>query len=210
MPIHPDFPYPLYLVISEDSCKNLHWLKLAEEAIIGGVDIIQLREKDISKRDYLEKAVALKKITDQYQVPLIVNDAADIAYEIGCWGVHVGLSDMQPQEIASRYGDKLKIGWSLEMKKQLNNLHMLSTQHLGISPIFNTPTKTNTITTWGIDGIKELSEITKKPLIAIGGMNSSNAKLAFEAGANSIAVVSAICSSKDPRRASEELKELLK
>lgn len=210
MPIHPDFPYPLYLVISEKDCVNMDWLQVAEEAIIGGVDIIQLREKDISHSEYLDKAKALKRITDQYQVPLIINDAPDIAVEIQAWGVHVGLSDTQPLAIVEKYGDQLKIGWSLEYKNQLESPQMNATHHLGLSPIFKTATKTNTVTTWGFEGIKEIKGLTDKPLIAIGGMNPSNARQAFEAGADSVAVVSAICSSTDPRKAAEDLKGLLK
>ncbi|GEM67640.1 thiamine-phosphate synthase [Sphingobacterium mizutaii NBRC 14946 = DSM 11724] len=210
MPIHPDFPYPLYLVISEKDCVNMDWLQVAEEAIIGGVDIIQLREKDISHSEYLDKAKALKRITDHYQVPLIINDAPDIAVEIQAWGVHVGLSDTQPLAIVEKYGNQLKIGWSLEYKNQLERLQMNVTHHLGLSPIFKTATKTNTVTTWGFEGIKEIKGLTDKPLIAIGGMNPSNARQAFEAGADSVAVVSAICSSTDPRKAAEDLKGLLK
>ncbi len=210
MPIHPDFPYPLYLVISEKDCVNMDWLQVAEEAILGGVDIIQLREKNLSHAAYLKKAKALKRITDHYQVPLIINDAPDIAVEIQAWGVHVGLSDTQPLAIVEKYGDQLKIGWSLEYKNQLESPQMNSTHHLGLSPIFKTATKTNTVTTWGFEGIKEIKGLTNKPLIAIGGMNQSNAGQAFEAGADSVAVVSAICSSTDPRKAAEDLKGLLK
>ncbi len=210
MPIHPDFPYPLYLVISEKDCVEMNWLQVAEEAIIGGVDIIQLREKDLSHAEYLDKAKALKKITDQYQIPLIINDAPEIAVEIQAWGVHVGLSDTQPLAIADKFGDQLKIGWSLEYKDQLESHQMNATHHLGLSPIFKTATKTNTVTTWGFEGIKEIKGLTDKPLIAIGGMNPSNARQAFEAGADSVAVVSAICSSTDPRKAAEDLKGLLK
>ncbi len=210
MPIHPDFPYPLYLVISEKDCVNMDWLQVAEEAILGGVDIIQLREKNLSHAAYLKKARALKKITDHYQVPLIINDAQDIAVEIQAWGVHVGLSDTQPLAIVEKYGDQLKIGWSLEYKNQLESPQMNATHHLGLSPIFKTDTKTNTVTTWGFEGIKEIKCLTDKPLIAIGGMNPSNARQAFEAGADSVAVVSAICSSTDPRKVAEDLKGLLK
>ena len=78
------------------------------------------------------------------------------------------------------------------------------------SDLFKTATKTNTVTTWGFEGIKEIKGLTDKPLIAIGGMNQSNAGQAFEAGADSVAVVSAICSSTDPRKAAEDLKGLLK
>lgn len=210
MPIHPDFPYPLYLVISEKDCVKMNWLQVAEEAILGGVDIIQLREKELSHTEYLNKAKALKKITDQYQIPLIINDAPEIAVEIHAWGVHVGLSDTQPLDIAEKYGDILKIGWSLEYQDQLESPQMDPTHHLGLSPIFKTATKTNTVTTWGIHGIQEIKLKTDKPLIAIGGMNQDNAGQAFQAGANSIAVVSAICGSSDPRKAAKLLKGLLK
>src|SRR5690606_22678804 len=141
MPIHPDFPYPLYLVISESDCKNSPWLTVAQEAILGGVDIIQLREKGISRSEFLQKAIDLKKITDKYGIPLIINDATDIASEIGSWGIHVGLSDMQPQEIIENYGNRFKIGWSLELSEQLDDQYQMdSTHHLGVSPIFQTPT----------------------------------------------------------------------
>ena len=210
MPIHPDFPFPLYLVISEKDCTKMDWLSVAEQAISAGVDIIQLREKDISFSDYLKKAKALKKITDHFQIPLIINDNAEVAAEVEAWGIHVGLSDQQPLEIAEKYADRMKIGWSLEYKEQLKSSQLQVTHHLGLSPIFNTPTKTNTVTTWGISGIEEIKTMNSRPLIAIGGMNLTNAGEAFAAGANSIAVVSAICTSADPRKATEELKALLK
>lgn len=210
MPIHDAFPYPLYLVISERDCSKKHWLTVAEEAILGGVDIIQLREKDCSRYELLNKAKELKKLTDHYQIPLIINDAVDIAIEIQAWGVHVGRSDMQPSEIMSTYGNRLSIGWSIELMAQMMSEELRYVQHLGISPIFNTATKKDTISTWGITGLRELRNLSPKPFIAIGGMHAENAKKAFDAGANSIAVVSAICASSDPRKASHELKELLK
>ncbi|MBE8723080.1 thiamine phosphate synthase [Sphingobacterium pedocola] len=210
MPIHDAFPYPLYLVISERDCTKKHWLTVAEEAILGGVDIIQLREKDCSRHELLQKARELKRLTDRYQIPLIINDAVDIAIEIQAWGVHVGRSDMPPSEIISTYGQHLSVGWSIELMSQMRSEELQHVQHLGISPIFSTATKKDTISTWGITGIRELRNLSPKPFIAIGGMQLANAKKAFDAGANSIAVVSAICASGDPRKASHELKELLK
>jgi len=209
MPIHPDFPFPLYLVISEQNCKHHHWLKVAEEAILGGVDIIQIREKNIRTKDYLHKARELKKITDKYQVPLIINDEVAIAIELETWGIHVGRTDMQPAEILAQNNNKFKIGWSLELMEQLQDPQIDAVHHLGLSPIFKTATKPNTITTWGFEGIAKISTLTQKPLIAIGGMNISNCQEAFRSGANSIAVVSAICADQDPRKAAEKLKELL-
>ncbi|MDF2850242.1 MULTISPECIES: thiamine phosphate synthase [Sphingobacterium] len=210
MRINPLFPYPLYLVISERDCYPQHWLNVAEEAIIGGVDLIQLREKADDPATFLDKAMRLKKLTDRYGIPLVINDAVAIAAKIEAWGVHVGQNDLQPLPIREKYGDKLNIGWSIEDMQQLESPQMYAVDHLGVSPIFSTRTKMDTITEWGIAGLKQLRSRTEKPLIAIGRMNLQTAEETWNAGADSIAVVSAICQSQDPRAASAQLKELLK
>lgn len=209
MPIHPNFPYPLYLVISEKDCVHLPWLQVAEEAIRGGVDIIQLREKELDPASFIQRATALKALTDRYGIPLVINDNVEVASAVDAWGIHVGRTDRQPQHIHEEFGHRFQIGWSLELLDQLQDHNMDFVQHLGVSPIFPTPTKTNTITAWGMQGIRELRIQTDKPLIAIGGMHLAHAHEAFTAGANSIAVVSAICSSMNPRKAAEELKNSL-
>ena len=209
MPIHPDFPYPLYLVIAEENCLHLPWLKVAEEAIKGGVDIIQLREKKADRPSFLKKAILLKKLCDSYDIPLIINDRVDIAVEVDAWGIHVGQTDTAPLHIKDQYGDRFQIGWSLENTTQLLSPNIQAVNHLGVSPIFSTATKTNTLTEWGLQGLKDLHKQTDKPLIAIGNINTSNAKQVMRAGASSIAVVSAICGHTNPKLASQELKKLL-
>ncbi|WP_437918452.1 thiamine phosphate synthase [Sphingobacterium sp. LRF_L2] len=209
MPFNVHFPYPLYLVISEKDCHPRPWLWVAEQAILGGVDIIQLREKNCSQREFLRKAIELKKITDKMGIPLVINDAVDIASEIGAWGVHVGQTDTRPITILEKYGHKFQIGWSLENLKQLQSEQIGAVQHLGVSPIYNTATKTDTKKPWGIEGLIDLREKTEKPLVAIGRMNLDTAEIAFRAGANSVAVVSAICQSEDPKAISEHLKQKL-
>ncbi|GHE33572.1 thiamine phosphate synthase [Sphingobacterium griseoflavum] len=209
MSIDPTFPYPLYLVISERDCVGRPWLWVAEQAMLGGIDIIQLREKDLSKKDFFRKAWALKQLTEQYEIPLIINDAVDIAVDVDAWGVHVGQQDRSPLSILEQYGDQLRIGWSIENLAQLNSNQVAAVHHLAVSPVFATATKLDTITEWGIDGIRTLRMQTDKPLIAIGKMNVDTAAKALAAGANSIAVVSAICAAPEPRKASERLKKML-
>lgn len=209
MRINPAFPYPLYLVISEKDCAGRPWLWVAEQAIQGGVDIIQLREKDLLKKDLFRKAWALKQLTDKYGIPLIINDDVDIAIDVDAWGVHVGQTDAPPSQIVDQYGDRLRIGWSIETLTQLHSAEMSAVQHLGVSPIFATATKMDTITEWGYEGLRSLRAQTEKPLIAIGQMNADTAAEAIAAGADSIAVVSAICAAADPRWASERLKNQL-
>lgn len=186
------------------------WLWVAEQAILGGVDIIQLREKDASYRDFLAKAVALKKLCDRHGIPLVINDQVAVAMGVEAWGVHVGQTDTHPSNIRQLCGSKLKIGWSLENIWQLHDPAIHLVDHLGVSPIFATPTKTDTVTEWGIEGLRDLRKKTEKSLIAIGQMNLQTAGRAWHAGAASIAVVSAICQASDPRRASEQIKEQLR
>ena len=209
---HSQFPYLLYLVISERDCKEKDLLAVAKQAILGGVDIIQLREKNSALAPFLKKAMQLKEITDKYNIPLLINDNFQIAKQVKAEGIHVGNSDMPPSLIRAKWKEEGKIiGYSIEHLEQLNNEQTLRSDYLGISPIFKTPTKTDTITEWGLQGISQIRALTQKPLVAIGNMNYKNAKAVINAGANCIAVVSEICSAKNPEKAAYQLKnELLK
>lgn len=205
---HPQFPYPLYLVISRSSCRGRDLLRVAEEAILGGVDIIQLREKDIRPADYLARARQLKRITDKYEIPLIINDNLEVAMQVEAFGIHVGRTDIAPQEIRKRW-PKRHIGYSLEYLEQLNSAEAIAADSFGISPIFTTPTKTDTVTEWGIEGIRQIRRLTTKPLIAIGNMHLHLVDQVVAAGADSLAVVSAICAAENPQKAAYDLKNKL-
>lgn len=209
---HPGFPYPLYLVISEADCKGRNFLKIAEQAIFGGVDIIQLREKGCETSLFLKKAEQLKEITDRHGIPLIINDNLDVAMQVDSAGIHVGNKDVPPVSIRKLWKDKRKlIGYSIEYLEQLKNEQTFVADHLGISPIFNTATKTDTVTEWGLEGLRRIRQLSNKPLVAIGNINKENARSIMNAGADCIAVVSAICQTENPEKAAYELKnELLK
>ncbi|WP_407498368.1 thiamine phosphate synthase [Elizabethkingia anophelis] len=207
MSISSSFPYQLYLVISEEACKGKNILEVAEESILGGVDIIQLREKHCTTADFLRKAQQLKEITDKYNIPLIINDNSEVAKALNTHGIHVGNKDISPVELRQQdfWKDKL-IGYSIEYTEQLYNKHTQTSDYLGISPVFATATKTDTVTEWGLEGIVKIRSITTKPLVAIGNISLQNAYDIVQAGANCIAVVSAICSANDSQKAAYELK----
>jgi thiamine-phosphate pyrophosphorylase len=212
MPVNSSFPYPLYLVISEKDCLGKDFLKVAEKSILGGVDIIQLREKDASTGEFLYKALKLKEITDKYNIPLIINDHSEVTVEAGCAGIHVGNHDAAPSVLRSQqyFKDKI-IGYSIEYLNQLENANTEVSDYLGISPVFSTDTKKDTITEWGLDGLSRIRSLTTKPLVAIGNVNFSNAAAIIKAGADTLAVVSAICGAENPEKAAYELKnEILK
>jgi thiamine-phosphate pyrophosphorylase len=210
MNIHPAFPYQLYLVISEKDCVGKNFLKVAEEAILGGVDIIQLREKTTSARDFLRKALDLKEITEKYNIPLIINDNPEVAEQAGASGIHVGNSDQSPCSLREfPFFKNTIIGYSIEYLSQLEGKQAEVSNYLGISPIFRTKTKKDTVTEWGLDGLSLIRSITDKPLIAIGSINTGNAEKIMKAGANTLAVVSAICSADNPQKAASQIKNII-
>lgn len=212
MDFDTSFPYQLYLVISERDCRGINYLHVAERAIIGGVDIIQLREKELTTRLYLAKARQLKEITDKYGIPLIINDNLEVAQELGAAGIHVGNHDISPRDIRKAwYSPRPLVGYSIENLEQLKNEQIPLSDYLGISPVFNTETKKDTITEWGLEGIVNIRQRTDKPLVAIGNIHIQNARRVIQAGADCLAVVSAICGSENPEKAAFELKnEILK
>jgi thiamine-phosphate pyrophosphorylase len=205
------FPYKLYLVISQADCKGKNFLDVAEQAILGGVDIIQLREKNCGTATFVRKAFQLKEITDKYQIPLIINDNLEVAKKVDATGIHVGNKDVTPAEIRKQWDGNKYVGYSIEYIEQLDNHQVALSNYLGISPVFRTVTKTDTVTEWGLDGITKMRNLTNNPLVAIGNIHLNNIKSIIDAGADCIAVVSAICSAIDPRKAAYELKnEILK
>ncbi|MDR6920938.1 thiamine phosphate synthase [Chryseobacterium sp. 2987] len=206
------FPYQLYLVISEADCAGKNFLEVAEQAILGGVDVIQLREKNSSTASFLKKAQQLIEITEKYNIPLIINDNIEVAKKVNAAGIHVGNSDASPVYLRRQPLIQNKmIGYSIEYLSQLENEQTSVSDYLGISPVFKTSTKTDTITEWGLEGVAKIRNLTDKPLVAIGNIHLRNAREVINAGADCIAVVSAICSAPHPQKAAYELKnEILK
>ncbi|MEJ7559645.1 MAG: thiamine phosphate synthase [Pedobacter sp.] len=199
------FPYRLYLVVSVSDCKS-DILHVVEEAIMGGVDLVQLREKNLSTEEYVSLALRLKAVTNKHDIPLLINDNLEVARRVNAHGIHVGNSDLPPTAVQKAWEDCNCIGYSIEYLKQLDNKEAHLAHYLGISPVFSTPTKTDTIVEWGLEGVTAIRQLSGKPLVAIGGMNISNVREVMMAGADCIAVVSAICAADDPRAAALELK----
>jgi len=200
------FPYRLYLVISEKSCFPKNFIEVAEQAISGGVDVIQLREKGATTKSFIAKALRLQDILYKFNVPLIINDNLEVAKKVSAYGIHVGNNDPSPSYIRSVWRDCKSIGYSIEFLEQLQNEEAKLADCLGVSPVFKTTTKTDTITEWGLEGIRKIRALSDKPLIAIGNMNVRTAYNSIKAGADCIAVVSAICGSENPAKAAFDIK----
>lgn len=195
----------LYLVTDRGLCGGRDLCEIVRAAAAGGVTMVQLREKDIDTRTFVEEALALKGVLAPLGIPLIINDRVDIALAADADGVHIGQSDM-PYETARRLlGPDKIIGLSVENMQQVVQANTFDVDYIGVSPVFATPTKTDTAAPFGIEGLRETVTLSRHPAVGIGGMNSSTAARVFAAGAAGIAVVSAIMADDNPGEASRRL-----
>ncbi len=182
---------------------------VVREAVRGGVSAVQLREKDIPTREFVARARMLMEILKPLKIPLIINDRVDVALAADADGVHVGQSDMDPRD-ARRLMPGRIVGLSVESHQQALDAEELDVDYIGVSPVFATLTKTDTIMEWGLDGVAWLKANCRHPLVAIGGITLNNTAAIVQAGADSIAVVSGICSASDPFSAAESYSRIIR
>ena len=197
MPINLD----LYLVTDRDLSKgrSLDWI--VEKAVKGGVTIIQMREKDMETKKFIEEAKRIKKILEPYNIPLIINDRVDVALAIGADGVHLGQTDMPYPMARKILGNEAIIGLSVESIEQAEEANQFDVDYIAISPVFTTPTKEELTQELGISGVQKITGLSKHPSVGIGSIKPHNAESIIKAGADGIAVVSAICSAENPEEA---------
>lgn len=199
----------LYLVTDEALCLHHSLEDVVSAAVRGGVGMVQIREKELNTSAFISRAKRLKHILAPKHIPLIVNDRVDVALAVTADGVHLGQNDM-PYPIARKLlGKNAIIGISVENEEQVLQANHWDVSYIAASPVFKTATKTDTITEWGVDGIRRIRQLSKHTLVGIGGLNSSNIKACLTAGLDGIAVVSAICSSVDPQQATKTLREFI-
>ena len=201
--------FELYLVTDEKLCLGRPVGEVVEQAVSGGVTAVQLREKQLSTKDFLKRAFQLKEILSAYHVPLIINDRIDIALAVKADGIHVGQNDMPYDNFTKIIPGQMIRGLSVETPEQAAEAEDYKLDYLSVSPVFLTTTKSELEHEWGLEGLRHLAANTKHTLVAIGGINKSNAREVLKAGAKGIAVVSAICSAQDPLIAARELKSII-
>lgn len=200
----------LYLVTDSSLTKTKSLEYIVEQAVLGGVTMVQLREKQASTKDFYNTAISLKKCLSSYNIPLIINDRIDIALACDADGIHIGQDDM-PCDIARELiGPNKIIGLSVDSIEDVIAANTMDIDYIGISPIFNTPTKVNTAPPFGLEGVKQAMQLTHHPAITIGGIQIHNAKEVMQTGVNGIAVVSAIICADQPRVAAKELSNIIK
>ncbi len=193
----------IYLVTGD--CCHHDLTTVVAQAVQAGLCCVQLREKTADTRLFLDRAMALKRILAPARIPLLINDRVDIALAAGADGVHIGQSDMPYEKARELMGTAAIIGLSVETWEDVKAAQDLDLAYIGVSPVFATPTKTDTKEPWGLSGLARIKAYSRHPLVAIGGLNVSNTSDVVRAGADAIAVVSAICGAKDPLAATQNL-----
>jgi thiamine-phosphate pyrophosphorylase len=200
----------LYLVTDQSSLRGRSLMDVILAAVQGGVTCVQLREKDLVTRDFVALALAVKDLLQPLGVPLVINDRIDVALACGAQGVHLGQTDM-PVALARRLlPPEVFIGLSVETPDHVMLAQKLAVDYLGVSPVYATATKTDTAPPWGLSGLRQVRGMTALPLVAIGGIHQGNASEVLAAGADGLAVVSAICSAADPCAAAQSFGQFFK
>lgn len=197
----------LHLVTDRGLTMGRSLLDIIRAAVAGGASLVQLREKECSTRAFVELGKAVIAVLAEHDVPLIINDRIDVALAVGAQGVHIGQSDMPYPQARAILGPRAIIGLSVETPEQALEANQFDVDYLGLSPVFATATKTDLPPHLGLQGVEEIRALSRHQLIAIGGINSANAKEVINAGAHGLAVVSALCSAPDPKTAAIELCE---
>jgi thiamine-phosphate pyrophosphorylase len=187
--------FRLYAITGEQFHPGRAMLHVMEQAILGGADIIQLRDKKGSKAEVLAKAQALRKLTRRYGVTFIVNDDIDIALEADADGVHLGQGDLPLPEARKRMGGKV-IGISTHAIEEALLAQEQGADYIGVGPVFPTKTKEN-VTPVTVDYVREVSRRIAIPFVAIGGIKLHNVDEVIRAGARRICAVSEIVGSDD-------------
>ena len=200
----------LYLVTDRDLCLGRPLEEVVLQCVRGGVTMVQLREKDLPTREFVDEALRIKEILAPHNVPLIINDRLDVAMAVRAEGVHVGQEDMPYEMARELLGPEAIIGLSVENESQVLEAEGYDADYLGVSPIFETPTKTDTRGSWGLSGLAWVRKNSRHNLVAIGGLNETNIAGVVRSGADGIAVVSALCSAPDPEATARNLSLLIK
>ncbi len=193
----------LYLALTEPRVPHA---TLASAAVERGVPLLQLREKDLPDGELVALARTLRHITAETGTLLIINDRADVAAEVGADGVHVGRTDLDPLSARAIVGPDALVGLSANTVDEIAAALAAGVDYVGVGPIFPTATKPDATEPVGLDGLRAIAASGPRlPVVAIGGLDGGNAVDVLNAGADFVAVVSAVCFADDPVAALDEL-----
>jgi thiamine-phosphate pyrophosphorylase len=182
-------------------------LAAAGELSAAGVTLLQYRNKSGNARQMLEHAHSLKRLASS-RVKLIMNDRADLCLAAGFDGLHIGQDDISPEAAHRIIGANLWLGISTHNPEQIAEANLTDADYIAIGPVFSTVSKANPDPVVGLEGVRGARELTRKPLVAIGGITRTNARSVIDAGADSVAVISDLI--RDPGKSAEAFFEVLR
>lgn len=207
---HSPARWRLYVITDERLGRGRSHFQIAEAAIRGGADVVQLRDKTASSRRLYEIALQMRRLTRETGVPFVVNDRLDVALAADADGVHIGREDL-PASVARRIlGPGRILGVSAETVEEAVTAEMEGADYLGVGPVFEARgSKADAGEPLGLDLIERIRRECRLPIVAIGGINAENARSVRDAGADAAAVISAVASSEDVAQAARLLKLVL-
>ncbi|TAX89961.1 thiamine phosphate synthase [Rhizobium leguminosarum] len=195
----------LYLVLDPDLCAGIGMVETARHAVAGGATMVQLRDKHAGTIRMIETGRALKQALDGTGSLLIVNDDVEAAIAIGADGLHIGQEDMDAMRARTMIGPDMILGLSVESEALAGAVDPDLVDYTGVGPVFATPTKADHKQPIGFDGLARLVKASPVPSVAIGGLKADHVAQVFAAGAEGLAVVSAICGTPDPEAATRRI-----
>ncbi len=205
-----DFDLSLYLVLDPLLCRDLGMVQTVKLAVEGGVTVVQLRDKAAGTAALIKTGLELKDALAGTGVPLIVNDDVEAAIAIDAAGVHVGQGDLQVAEARRKIPAGMILGLSVETVDLAQAVDASLVEYVGVGPVFATGTKPDHKAPIGFEGLERIVAAAPVPAVAIGGLKAGHAARTLAAGAQGMAVVSAICGTPDPRAAARALAEEIK
>jgi len=200
----------LHVLTDSKASRGRSHLQVAEAAIAGGADVLQLRDKEAPSGRLYGEALGLRELTRGAKIPFIVNDRLDIALAVDADGVHVGQSDLPASVVRRIMGPGKVLGVSVVTVEEAIRAEKDGADYLGVGPVFEARgTKPDTGEPLGVDCIARIRRHCRLPIVAIGGINAENARKVREAGADGAAVISAIVSADDISQATRRLRLIL-
>ncbi|MBZ5488824.1 thiamine phosphate synthase [Halomonas aquamarina] len=192
------FDLSLYLVTDAELCATHGLERTVMEAVEGGVRFVQLRDKHASDAEMITQARRLKAALAGSGVPLVINDRLNVALQSEADGLHVGQSDTAVQKARAALGPEAIIGLSINTLEQLHSAPISLLDYLGLGPVFATQSKHDHAAPLGFEGLAQLAAASPLPSVAIGGLKAEHAERVLQAGADGLAVISAICGQPAP------------
>lgn len=204
-----NFKSRIYFITDSTPYTEQEFLARVKSALQGGVDLIQLREKERTTREYIALAEKVHELSKQFAAPLIIDDRVDVALASGAEGVHLGQSDMQIDTARKILGDEFIIGATTKTVEQALEAFEQGADYLGVGAIYPTTTKVKTVLT-STEMLDKICKAVPIPVNAIGGLNKDNIDVLKGIGIKGVCAVSAIMKADDPKTAAEELSQAVK